>query len=168
MGPIAVYEARFPMFRRRFELYDDSIRVAGSNGTTDFESTLPLDRIDCQFERLWIHGLLFRVGYWVVVLAVLLLFGVVTFVMLQDHPVSLMKAYGVVGTLGTVGLILALANSRKIEHVRFRTDAGIPVLTIPRDRAGSQEFDRFLRLLVERISKVTGQAMPVELAADGV
>src|SRR5689334_5805609 len=117
MNPIAVYETRHPFARGRFELYDDSIRVVGSKNSIDFDFTLAPERIDSGFERIWRHNVLLYIGFWLTLIAVALLLTVVTIVEMQDFRGSLSRPLGLVASLGTVGLALALLNARRIEYV---------------------------------------------------
>jgi hypothetical protein len=166
MNPIAVYETRHPFSRRRFELYEHSIRALGSKNSVDFDVTLPLERIDSGFERLWQHSVLFYTGFWLTLIAVFLFMAIVTIVEMQDFRGSFSRPFGLVGSLGTVGLALALWNGRKFEYVQFRTEAGVPVLGIPNDRKRSGEFNQFVGVLVERIHKVLGEAIsPPEIVS---
>jgi hypothetical protein len=166
MAPIAVYEPRHSSARLRFELYSDSIRAAGSRAGMEFDTTLPLGRLDPHFERLWLHNLWFFAGFYVVMLAAVLLMAIVVIAEMQDRPGPLTRPYALIGILGAVGLLLAIANSRKIEHIRFRNDAGIPALDIPRNRGGSEEFGQFVNLVIERICKVQGEARPAEFVPE--
>jgi hypothetical protein len=166
MIPIAVYQARLPNAKLQFELYEDSIRAVGSRAGVDFDTTLALTRLENRPERLWVHSILFYVGFLLVMIAAVVLMAFVTFAEMQDRPPSLVKPYGFVGGFGAVGLILALVNSRKIEHARFRNDAGMPVLDIPRNRGKSEDFGQFVDLLIERISKVRREPRPTEVMPD--
>ena len=44
----------------------------------EFDTTLPLARLDPRFERLWVHSLWFFASFFVVLLAFVLLMTVVT------------------------------------------------------------------------------------------
>jgi hypothetical protein len=162
MNPIAVYKTRHSFARQRIELYEDSIRAQGSRNHLDFDVTLPLVRIDSGFERIWLYNFLFYIGFWLVISVLVLLLIVVTLVEMLDYKGSLSRGFGLVGSVGAAGFALALLNCRKVEFVQFRTDAGRPVLAIPRDRRRSREFDQFIDLLVERIHIVRGEYIPPE------
>jgi hypothetical protein len=154
MNPIAVYRAKFRFTALRFELNEDSIRAVGSRSSVDFDTTWPLVHLQDRFERFWIHSGLFYMGVFMVMMAGFLLVLLVTIIEMQDRQGSLLRPYLLIGTLGAGGLAVALLNARKIEHARFLSKAGIPVLDIPRDRRGSDEFDPFVALLAERIAQV--------------
>lgn len=166
MDPIAVYEASHASARLRFELYRDSIRVAGPRAGIMLDTTLPLAQLDPHFERFWVHSVLFYAGFLVVLLAVVLLLGVVTIAEMQDRPGSLTRPYTLIGTVAAGGLLLVIVNARKIEHIRFRNDAGIPALEIFRHRGGSEEFGQFVGLLIERICKIRGEDPPAEFVPE--
>jgi hypothetical protein len=165
MNRIAVYDARRPFTRVRFELYEDSVRASGSRNGLEFDTTIPLARISSQSERFWVYGLYYYVGFFVVLIAVALLLA---FVALIDHdrPTPLARPYSLIGGLGVVGLVLVFMNSRKIEYARFRNDAGVPVLDIPRNRGDAEEFIGFTGLLAQAVSKVRRESLPYRTATD--
>ena len=152
MNQTAIYQTKLP--KRRFELFDDSIRATGSKGNVDFDITFPLSKLDSGFERIWLHSASFYIGVWIVLIDVFMLFAFVAFVEMQDFHVSLSKPLGLIGGIGSVGFFLALFSRRKIEYIQFRTDSGLAVLGIPNNRKASGEFNRFVDLLIERINKV--------------
>jgi hypothetical protein len=83
--------------------------------------------------------------------------------MVQDYRGPVVTPLVLVGLVGASGLALALWNSRRAheravpftrEVARFRTDAGLAILDIPRDLEGSGDFERFVGRVVEQIRKV--------------
>jgi hypothetical protein len=166
VNPIAVYQARRPFARIRYELYEDSIRVVGSRNGVDFDTMSPLARLDSRPDSLRVHSFYFYVGTLLVMAAAVSLMAFVTLAEMQDRPVSLARPYSLLGSLGVAGLVLALTNSRKIEYVRFRNDTGMLIFDIPRDLGRSEEYSQFVRLLVETISKVRGEPRPAEVMPD--
>ena len=148
---MVVYEYRHPFSGRRVELHADSVRVTGTRNFAEFDVTLPLARLDPQFDRIWVYDALLYVGSIILMLAVALLLAVVTIVQVQDLRGSVGRVFTVAGIFGAIGLGLALLNRHKIEHAVFKLDVGTPVLAIPLDRKRPVEFVQFVNLLVERI-----------------
>lgn len=167
MNPIAVYQVSRPFARIRYELYEDWIQVAGSRSGVDFDFTSSLAWIDSRSDRRWVHSARFYLVGFLAILAGVLLMAFVTLAEMRDRQSSFARPYGLAGSLGVTGLAIALLNSRKIENVKFRNFAGIPIFDIPRDRARSEEFDRFVGLLLARISEVQREPRPAGRVWDG-
>jgi hypothetical protein len=53
--------------------------------------------------------------------------------------------------LGFVGALLSIATAKKVEWVRFSTDAGIVVLDVARAGKNRDKFDTFVEALTNRI-----------------
>ena len=151
MQPIARYHAKRFLFDRRFELDADSIRAVGKSSQADFDVTLPLARLDPHFHRVWVVRPLFYVGYFLVVIAVVLLLALVTYVQTQDFRVPYAKAFAFLGCVGGAGLIVAFATHRKVEYATFHSDAGTAVFSVPHNGKKTEEFQQFVELLVRQI-----------------
>jgi len=158
--PIATYQFKQIFASSKFDLFVDSIRVTGSNAQTDFDVAFSLAELVAQPGRISGYGFMFNVGFIVLLAAVFLLFGIVTFVELQDNRNSLARPFTLVGTLGACGLVIALWNRRKIEQVQFRSDGGVVQFAIPRDRKRAADFDRFVELLIEQIVEARNDVGP--------
>lgn len=159
MTPIAVYESRRFQDRRRFELDPDAIRAEGSTIRGDFAQTIPLARIDPAFARTWSYGVAFLVGVWVFVIGIFILLVVVGFALLSDARAFPAVPAAIAGIVGAVGFAGALVNRRKVEFAVFHSDAGVPILAIPRGR--SSDFDSFIALLIEQVGMAKAGAQRV-------
>jgi hypothetical protein len=147
MHPIATYrESRFDR-ECDFELYPDSIRAAGRTSRGKFETTITLSTLDPNFDRMWLFSSVFYVC------AFLFMVGVVTllFVVIGRNDGTFDSLSGWIGALTVVSFVGAIANARKVELLRFNSDAGVPRLDIARVGKQSKELDRFVSALVERI-----------------
>jgi hypothetical protein len=158
MEPIAVYECRDVTLRRRYELSTATIRATGKSERKEFDGTLKLAGIDPLPERIKVQDPRVYLGAIVLFLGVVVLFVVAGIAASRDDhsfPAWLLIPAGV---LGAVGLGIALKHRRAIEYALFRSDAGVPILTIPRDRADAGEFDSFVALLIKKIQIAKGAA----------
>lgn len=81
-APLATYQER--RFERKcdFELYPDTIHVAGRVGYGRFEATIPLNTLEANFDRLWVYRRLFYAG------AFACLFGLVCLAVVIFAPIS--------------------------------------------------------------------------------
>jgi hypothetical protein len=129
-------------------LYPDSIRVSGNTRLAKFDTTIRLGTLEPNFERIWFHqnsayifGLLFVVGLvalWV--LAVGLNRGL-------SDPLSVAA-----GAFALTSFLFALVAGQRIELVRFRSHAGVPLLDVARAGKRKSEFDGFVSTLAERVA----------------
>jgi hypothetical protein len=165
MEPIAIYQVKRLLEDRRYELFEDSIRIVGSANYVDYDGRIPIARLDTQFLRVRTYSALFHIGYWVVVVAAMALMAFSTYVEMYDNQISLVRPIGWIGGFGGIGLVLALWNYRKIESVVFRSDAGNIVLSFSRNGKKKEDFDRFLTVFVEQIHKARG--LPEQPIASG-
>src|SRR5262249_2307402 len=128
ISPIATYR-EWRMDRKcDFELYPDSIRAAGRHAFGKFETTITLTTLDPNFDRLWVFGSPFYSGAFLFV-AGLISLGIVVIGLNRE---TLDRFTSFVGLCTVVGFVMVLANCRKIELVRFRSEAGFPWLVIGR------------------------------------
>jgi hypothetical protein len=147
MSPIATYRERRWERECDFELYSDLVRASGKATLGNFETTITLSTLDPNFERLWVHGRLFYSGVFLFLTGLIIL-GVVVIGLNRE---TLDRFTGTVGLSTVFGFAMVLANRRKIELVRFRSDAGVPLLAIARTRNQTDKFDAFVSAIVERI-----------------
>jgi hypothetical protein len=128
-------------------LYADSIRASGKTALGNFETTIRLSTLDPEFERLWVFGSPFYSG------AFLFLAGLITLgiVFIGLGRETLDRFTGTVALSTVLGFATVLVNRRKIELVRFRSDAGVPLLGIARAGNQADKFDAFVSSVIERI-----------------
>ncbi len=154
--PIAIYEETQPHQKRRFVLYAETIRVTGSTLSGDGDQTISLNQLDPIFARSWVYSYYFAVGVWVFLLAICAFLAISIVTEIQDARTLPARLMGMTGSIAAVGLVLVFANRRKIEFAVFRSDAGVPILTVARAGRSASEFDSFVALLVERIALARG------------
>ena len=65
---------------------------------------------------------------------------------------------GFLGFMGFVGVILMLATARKVEWIRFGTDAGVVVLDIARAGKEKDKLDDFVEVLISQITTARKRA----------
>jgi hypothetical protein len=149
MEPIAKYREEWSGRRCTFELFADEVRVRGQTPGSEFETTVPLASLQPRFERVWVYTYWFYSGIFVFLLGIVGL-GVVSF--------GLWKVVGnegweLSGFFVGGGALIALWNARKVEVIRFLTDAAVPALEVVRAGKQEAEFDQFITLLLEHIKK---------------
>src|SRR5947207_8163651 len=122
--PIGTYEeARFEL-RRRFELFPDHVRVTGKGlRVSRFDETVSLANFRPQPNRMWVRGLLFRVGFWIIFFV--FCFGASSAAFGGVESLGAPGFAAVLGTVALVGLIIVILNARPIEFARFPNDAGV-------------------------------------------
>jgi hypothetical protein len=148
--PIATYrEARFEL-RRRFDLYPDRIRVTGKGLYIGrFDTVIPLSILNPEPNWVWVRGQLFRYGVLALIFAVCGVVGRLA----GGGPEGLLSpwAIGVLGGVAWLGLMLTLANIRRVEFAAFTRKAGVTALDIGRVGPQNEDFDEFLDLLIAQI-----------------
>ncbi|HEU5117496.1 MAG TPA: hypothetical protein VFT74_12700 [Isosphaeraceae bacterium] len=149
----AIYEETQPHLSRRFALYENVVRVTGSSLSGDGDQTIALGQLDPQFARSWVYSFYFHVSYAVCLLGMTAFLGVGVAMEFPDARTLPTKPLELTGGIAVIGLVLALVNRRKIEFVVFRSDAGVPMLTVGRVGRSADEFDLFVASLVERIHR---------------
>jgi len=147
MSPIATYREWRYERKCDFELYPDSIRAAGRAAFGHFESTITLSSLDPNFDRLWVPRRLLYSSLFVFLIGLVGL-GIVVYGV--NHG-SFDYLAGFFGLLVLIGFAMALFNRRKVELVRFRSVAGVPMLDVARAGKRSGEFDAFVSALVKQI-----------------
>lgn len=153
MEPIASYEQRSLQESYRLELFDNTIRAVGTRGSVHFDASYALTSFDVRLERIWTFSVLFYAGLFVVLLTVAGFLGFVMCVMFTEYSGSLAKPYALFGTLGSAGIAFTLLNSRKIQYVRLRNRHGTPALAMRSGGNNSEEFERFVALLIAQINE---------------
>ena len=155
--PIATNEeARFEL-RRRFELFPDHVRVTGKGlRISRFDETISLANFRPQPNRLWVRGLLFRVGLWIMFFVLCLAATSAAFGGVESLIAPGFAA--VLASVALVGLIMVILNARPIEFARFPNDAGVVGLDVGRVGKQTEEFDRFVEAVIESIKRAKASA----------
>jgi hypothetical protein len=150
MPPIATYrESRFHR-KCEFELYSDSIRAFGRARDAEFDTTIKLNTLNPNFDRLWVHNeLWFSYIFFSGVSLVGLLVLTVGLNRRMSDPFT-----SAVAALGVFCFTLVLAFARRREVARFRSDTGVPLLEIGRAGKQSAQFDSFVSAGAERVAAV--------------
>jgi len=154
MNPIAKYsEVRFDG-KRTFELFEDKVIVRGkATFKSDFETAISLASLLPSFARVRIRHSAFFGGIWLMVGSWILAYivGAIS----QKDP-SEVVCY--LGCMGFMGLFLSLVTAKKVEWVRFSTDAGMIVLDIARAGKEADKLDSFVETLLSQIRIARGKA----------
>jgi hypothetical protein len=151
MDILSVYEATWFEGKFKFELRADSIQATGTRFLhSQIDSTIPLSTLQPRFDRVWIQSKSFAGGL------TLGLIGIVGYLLLvrafQIDPLNPQAV--LLGLVGAIGAMLTALTLRKQEYAQFMTDAGVPVLAIPRSaRQGQGNFDEFVELIQARIQE---------------
>lgn len=165
MELIGVYECRDVTMRRRYELSAAKVRATGKSERQEFDTTLKLALFDPSPERGKVMDPWVYAGALFLILGVMVLFVVAGIAESRDDrsfPAWLLIPAGL---LGAFGLGIALRHRRPREYIRFRSEAGVPVLAIPRDPADAGEFDAFVALLIKQIQAAKAEPLVVETGA---
>jgi hypothetical protein len=131
-----------------FELYPDRVRAVGRVATGKFETTIALGTLDPNFERLWVFSTLFYSGVFMCLIG----FVGLAVVLIGINHGKFDTLAGGIGAFALLGIVQGLICGRKIELVRFRSHAGVPMLAIARVRKLSGDFDAFVAAIVEQIA----------------
>ncbi|EEF60948.1 hypothetical protein [Pedosphaera parvula] len=161
METIATYsEVRFDG-SRKFTLFSDKLAVNGKRTLhSEFETVIPLNTLDPNYDRLRVRNVNFGVGLWMAVIAF-----VTSTVLVSGFKMSFTAlAPGMIATVGLAGLILCAATYRKVEFLRFKNAAGLAILDIARAGKDAPKFDSFIEALIKQIKNSRGPAQDVDAA----
>ncbi|MDQ8183847.1 hypothetical protein [Pelagicoccus sp. SDUM812005] len=150
MNPIATYKERRHEGKRDFELYPDRLIITGKNYlSADFKSDIPLDNIRPEKEIVSGRNSTFKAG---------LAFPVMAYagwrIMVDGFNIdSYAEGPMLMWVLALVGVVMILTGIRKEEYTCFKSDAGVTVLNIARNRKGEREFEEFVSKLENQLKK---------------
>ncbi len=155
METIATYsEQRFDG-KRTFTLLSDAVLVRGSATlTAEFETRIPLSSLDPNYSTLRFRNRNFWAGLWMMLVSFLVCAVLVS----GFHMSWTTMPPGMVACIGIGGFLLCLATGRKVEFIRFTTQAGIVVLDLARSGPERGKLDSFIDALTKQIRVVRGAA----------
>jgi len=155
METIATYfEQRFDG-KRSFTLLPDAVVVAGrTTFNSDFEGRIPLSSLDPNYNRLRVRSRSCWTGLWMAVIA----FVVWQVLVNGIHMSWAATPAGMVACFGAGGFLLSLATLRKVEFIRFSTQAGVVVLDLARAGPERDKLDGFVEALTRQIGVAHGAA----------
>jgi len=164
VGPVEelVYRETVLSRRRTFTLGPDGVRVEQSGwSVAEVDTTVPFDLMNPRRIRMRV-----RTGpAWVgaVVLSLGIGFAIAAFEGWggADTPLLWIQA----GSLGAAGLVTTVWFLRRIEYLRFESDAGVPVLDVARSGPDAAQFDAFLDRLTDRIRDARKSREPTDAVA---
>ena len=153
METIATYsELRFDG-KRTFKLVADAVIVSGSATlTSEFQARIPLSSLAPNYSTLRFRNRSFWTGLWMVVISVI----VCTILVSGFHMSWETIPPGMVACIGMGGFLLCLATGRKVEFIRFTTQAGVVVLDLARSGPERDKFDDFIDALTKQIRVARG------------
>ena len=151
METLATYsEQRFDG-KRTFTLQPDAVVVSGSATlSAEFQARIPLSSLDPNYSTLRFRNRNFWTGLWMVVVS----FVVCTVLVSGFHMSWGTMAPGMVACIGMGGFLLCLATARKVEFIRFTTDAGVVLLDLARSGPERDKLDGFVEALIRQIRVV--------------
>ncbi len=151
MQPIATYsEVRFDG-ARTFTLFPDRVVIRGKQWLqSEFEMSVALKLLDPNPDRLWNRNQNVTWGMWMAIAG----FTACT-VSIRGFDLTFAAfAPGLLATLGMTGVLLMLANCRKVEFVCFKNDSGIVILNLARAGKSAGQFDPFIAALTQQIRQI--------------
>lgn len=148
MKVIATYSEKRHESKREYQLFADHIRVLGTNfPSTDFETEIPLQAIRPEKEILKRRNATFRAGLWFLIGPFVLWTVLVKGIGADPYNEIIMLLW----PIALVGVIMVGSAWKKEYFVTFRSDAGVPVLSIAKEGKEKGKFDGFIQTLIDQI-----------------
>jgi hypothetical protein len=148
MEPIATYSEKRFDGKRTFTLLSDAVVVRGSATlSADFEARIPLSSLDPNYSTLRFRNRIFWGGIWMMTAS----FVVCSILVSGFHMSWATMPPGMVACIGMAGFLLCIATGRKVEFIRFTTQAGVVVLDLARSGPERDKLDSFIDALTRQI-----------------
>jgi hypothetical protein len=153
METIATYAETRLEGRRSFALLSDRIVVSSKSIAGEVDLSFQLATLSPVVSRLRVRSRYFIAGFLLTVLP-WFIFGLVNVVATTTEFVVLPLGVSI------VGLTMTAISCRKVEYVRFATQAGIAALDIARAGREAHNFDSFVDALTKQIAISKGAGQP--------
>ena len=155
METIATYSEKRFDGKRTFTLLANTVVVSGSATlSSEFQTRIPLSSLDPNYSTLRFRNRSFWGGVWMVVIS----FVVCTILISGFQMFWATKPVVMVAMIGIGGFLLCLATARKVEFIRFTTQAGVVVLDLARSGPERDKLDGFIDALTKQIRIASGAA----------
>jgi hypothetical protein len=156
MIPIATFtdgSALSTFGKREYKLFPDCVAVCGGRWGEKFDTTILLDEIRPEPERLWVHSQMFRFGVGLSASTLLLL--LVTSIVFGNYDGKFTIWYVAGALLVTLGGLGCIASFRRIHMTRFLSDkAGVPLLAvIAEHKSKRQEQEAFVLAIQKQLAE---------------
>lgn len=142
--PIARYHEKRFDGERRFELFDDSVRIVGKTWSgQESEHTIALGMLSPTTDSAHARGSDFTAGLWMCLIAILLL---------ESGLLSIFSYFGGLSLcMAIAGALMMMATWRKTRWIMFNFRSGGVAVAIAQNGSDASRFDDFIEAMVERI-----------------
>ena len=148
MEPLATYSEKRFEGCRKYELFEDKIRVKGNVSTrSDFEVALDLKDINPEYSIVRL-----RSTFWVPGLCIIIISTIIAVILSKVYRMTVEDFWmGLTLVMPVAGIILILATFKKVEFYSFRNSSGLTVMDIARSGNEKDKFDGFIEKLIDCI-----------------
>ncbi len=141
--------------KRDYELFADRVVVCGGRWGEKFETTILLDELRREPERLLRHSQMFRFG--VLLSASTLLLLLVTSIIFGNFAGKFTAWYAAGSLLVILGVLGCITSFRRIHMTRFLNKSGVPSLAvIAQHKAKRQEQEAFVLAIQKQLAERRG------------
>jgi len=154
MQPIAKYAETRLEGRRSFILLPDRLVVSRRGLSGEMELSFELATLSPIVSRLRVRSRYFRLGFLLLVLP--WFFAMLIAIAFENATTT--QVIVLPTSFSFVGFIITAISARRIEYVRFISQAGVATVDIARAGADSANFDAFIDALTKQIQSARAAA----------